>query len=145
MKRFLKRICRHKDDNGRICGPKNENGADDTLTHLLDFFEITKEKTIKIEGFCAKFVNKDGYAKNPKVEELLAVMFKSFRNYRNKKPADPEITNQLTRILREIHQKAEAKEVRVRACVRVYVRVYVRACACVCVCVRVLVCDRVSM
>ena len=76
------------------------------------FFGIKEENTLKIDEFSDKFINNDGYSTTQEAEELLAVMLKSFKIYRNKKPADPENTKQLAKILSQIYHKANVKEVR---------------------------------
>ena len=76
------------------------------------FFGITEDNAVKIDHFCAKFIGDDGCSTSQEAGELLTLMFTSFRIHRHKKPADPEVTKQLAKILRHIYRKAKAKEVR---------------------------------
>ena len=79
------------------------------------FLEITEHNAVKIDNFCAKFVSDDGCSTSQEADELLAMMLKSFRIHKHKKPADPEITKQLAKILSQIYRKANATEVRANA------------------------------
>ena len=93
-----------------MCGYKGAD-AQDTLTHLMEFCNVTKDQPIKMNDFCYKFIREKDLLTNLESDTVLTLMLECFRDYKSKRPVDPERVTKLTKMLSHIHHNVNRKKV----------------------------------
>ena len=96
IKRFWKRVC-------------GGDATQDTHEHLMSFFNMTSKRSVELSDFCSRFVKEEDFLTGVESDMVLMIMLEAFDDHRCKKPPDRARTEKLSKILRHIHEKVNAK------------------------------------
>ena len=77
----------------------------------MEFCNITKENSVKMNDFCGKFIDENDLLTNLESDTVLTLMLECLRDYKRKRPVDQERVKKLAKMLNDAHRNADQTKV----------------------------------